>query len=322
MAIYLVTGGAGFIGSHLVSALLARGDRARVLDNLTSGRLENFAPHEVGEVGSGAPVEFLRGDVSDAEACRRAAEGVDGVFHEAAQVSVPYSVEAPEASYEINIMGTLRVLEGARAAGVERVVFASSSAAYGESELLPKVETLATDPVSPYASGKVGGEHLMKVWGRCYGLKTVCLRYFNVFGPRQVDDSPYTGVIALFVRAILEGRAPRIYGDGEQTRDMTFVDNVVDVNLRAMGADLEPGTILNVGGGEQITINQLYRAIAEGLGSSLEPEHLPERAGDVRHSLASVERAGALLGWQPTVHWREGLDRTLEWYQERFRAQG
>ena len=322
MAIHLVTGGAGFIGSHLVSALLARGDRARVLDNLSSGRLENFAPHEVGEVGSGAPVEFLEGDVTDAGACRRAAEGVDGVFHEAAQVSVPYSVEAPEASYEVNVMGTLRVLEGARAAGVERVVFASSSAAYGESEALPKVETFATDPVSPYASGKVGGEQLMKVWGRCYGLKTVCLRYFNVFGPRQVDDSPYTGVIALFVRALLEGRAPRIYGDGEQTRDMTYVDNVVDVNLRAMAADLEPGTILNVGGGEQITINQLYGAIAEGLGSSLEPEHVPERAGDVRHSLASVERARELLGWQPQVHWREGLARTLEWYQERFRALG
>jgi nucleoside-diphosphate-sugar epimerase len=243
---------------------------------------------------------------------------VRGIFHEAAQVSVPRSVEAPEESYEINIMGTLRVLEAAREASVERVVFAASSAAYGESEHLPKVETFQPDPVSPYAAGKVGGEHLMRVWGRCYGMKTVCLRYFNVFGPRQVDDSPYTGVIAIFVRALLEGRAPRIFGDGEQSRDMTYVDNVVEVNLRAMEANLPPGTVINVGGGERITINQLYRAIAEGLGSGLDPEYVAERPGDVKHSLASVERARELLGWTPQVDWREGLGRTLSWYTERF----
>ncbi len=318
MSLYLITGGAGFIGSHIASALIARGDRVRVLDNLSSGRLENFDGFTVDGPGSGAQVEFLEGDITDGQACMRAAEGVEGVFHEAAQVSVPRSVEAPEESYEANVMGTLRVLEAARAAGTQRIVFAASSAAYGESETLPKVETFEPDPVSPYASGKVGAEHLMKVWGRCYGLKTVCLRYFNVFGPRQVDDSPYTGVIAIFVRALLEGRSPKIYGDGEQTRDLTFVDNVVEVNLRAMKADLPPGTIINVGGGERITINELYGAIAEGLGSDLKAEHLPERTGDVKHSLASVARAKELLDWTPEVDWREGHEQTLRWYRERF----
>ncbi len=320
MALYLITGGAGFIGSHIASALIARGDRVRVLDNLSSGKLENFSPHDVGEVGSGATVEFLRGDITDPAACGKVSEGVEGVFHEAAQVSVPRSVEDPEASYEVNVMGTLRVLEAARGAGVQHVIFAASSAAYGESESLPKIETMATDPVSPYASGKVAGEQLMKVWGRCYGMKTVCLRYFNVFGPRQVDDSPYTGVIALFARALLEGGRARIFGDGQQTRDMTYIDNVVDVNLRAMSADLVPGTVINVGGGQRVTINELYQTMAQGLGSTMEPEYVPGRPGDVLHSLASVESARELLGWQPVVSWQEGLVETLRWYRERFES--
>lgn len=317
MALYLVTGGAGFIGSHIATALVSRGDRVRVLDNLSSGRLENLRELGLGEVGSGAPVELLEGELADSAACRRACEGASGVFHQAAQVSVPRSVEDPEASYEINVMGTLRLLEAARAQGVRRVLFAASSAAYGESESLPKIETMPTDPLSPYASGKVAGEQLMKVWGRCYGLETVCLRYFNVFGPRQVDDSPYTGVIAIFVRALLDGRAPTIFGDGEQTRDLTYVANVVEVNLRAMAADgLEPGTVINVGGGERITINQLYDAVAAGLGSDLRPSYAPARTGDVRHSLASIERAKELLGWAPAVDWRVGLAETLAWYRE------
>jgi nucleoside-diphosphate-sugar epimerase len=321
MALHLVTGGAGFIGSHLVAALVARGDRVRVLDDLSSGRLENLG-EGVGEPGSGAPIELLRGDITDPEACLEAARGCDGVFHEAAQVSVPRSIEDPERSYEVNVMGTLRVLEAARAAGVGRAVFAASSAAYGDSEVLPKVEDFPVNPLSPYASGKIAGEHLMAVWGRCYGMRTVCLRYFNVFGPRQVDDSPYTGVIALFARALLEGRAPTIFGDGEQSRDLTYVDNVVEANLAAMEADVPPGTVVNVGGGERITINELYRAMAEGLGSSLEAVHGPGRPGDVRHSLASVERARELLGWSPRVGWREGLERTLAWYRARAEARG
>ncbi|MFT7669624.1 MAG: nucleoside-diphosphate-sugar epimerase [Planctomycetota bacterium] len=322
MAFYLVTGGAGFIGSHITTALLGRGDRVRILDNLSSGTVDNFIGTEIGELGSGAPIELLVGDIKDASACKKACDGVHGVFHEAAQVSVPRSVEAPEESYAVNVTGTLNVLEGARAGGAKQVVFAASSAAYGESESLPKIETMHTDPVSPYASGKVAAEQLMKVWGRCYGLKTVCLRYFNVFGPRQVDDSPYTGVIALFVRALLEGRAPRIYGDGEQTRDMTYIDNVVEINLRAMSADLAAGTVINVGGGQRITINQLYGAIAEGLGSNLKPEYVPERPGDVKHSLASVEKAKVLLDWAPGTDWRAGLAQTLVWYRERFEAAG
>jgi len=318
MSLYLVTGGAGFIGSHIVTALVRRGDRVRVLDNLSSGTLENLSEFEVGDMGSGAQVEFLRAELTDAEACRSACVGAHAIFHEAAQVSVPRSVEAPEESYEINVMGTLRLLEGARAAGVERVAFAASSAAYGESEELPKVETMACDPVSPYASGKVAGEHLMRVWGRCYGIKTVCLRYFNVFGPRQVDDSPYTGVIAIFVRSLLENRPPTIFGDGEQTRDLTYVDNVVEVNLRAIEADLEPGAVINVGGGERISINQLYRAIAASLGVELDPRYEAPRAGDVKHSLASLDRARECLGWSPGVSWQEGLETTLGWYRQRF----
>ena len=321
MSLYLVTGGAGFIGSHLLTALVRRGDRVRVLDNLSSGKRENFAELEVGDVGSGAPVEFLHAELADPSACRAACEGVDGVFHEAAQVSVPQSVEDPEASYEVNVTGTLRLLEAARKAGVRSVAFAASSAAYGDSEALPKVETMPVDPLSPYASGKIAGEELMKVWGRCYGLKTVCLRYFNVFGPRQVDDSPYTGVIAIFVRELLQGRAPTIFGDGEQTRDMTYIDNVVDINLRAIDADLPPGTVINVGGGERITVNQLYGAIAEGLGSSIAPQYGPPRAGDPLHSLASVDRARELLGWSPTVDWRAGLVEPLAWYRERHERQ-
>jgi len=312
MARYLVTGGAGFIGSHIAAALVARGERVRVLDDLSSGREENLA-------GLGG-VELLRGDVTDAAACAAGCEGVAGVFHEAAQVSVPKSVEAPGRSYEINVMGTLRLLEAARAAGVGRFVFAASSAAYGETETLPKVETMPPDPRSPYASGKVAGEHLLKVWGQVYGMRTVALRYFNVFGPRQADDSPYTGVIAIFCRALLEGRRATIYGDGEQTRDFTFVDDVVAANLRALDARLLPGTLCNVGSGERTSINTLYREISDILGTKHEPIYALERTGDVRHSQASLERARELLDWRPAVSFRAGLETTVAWYRERFES--
>jgi nucleoside-diphosphate-sugar epimerase len=321
MALYLVTGGAGFIGSHITAGLVARGDRVRVLDDLSTGTEDNLTAAADGggwgAPGSGATVEFMPGDVADPRCCAAACEGVDGVFHEAAQVSVPESLHHPLRSYEVNVMGTLHLLEAARAAGVERVVFAASSAAYGNSEALPKVETMVPTPLSPYASGKVAGEHLLRVWGLCHGIRTVCLRYFNIFGPRQADDSPYTGVIALFARALIEGRPPMIHGDGEQTRDFTFVDNAVAANLSAMAADLEPGTIINVGSGERISINNLFGAMAEILGSDLTPEHGEARAGDVRHSVADLSRARDLLGYEPRVGWREGLGKTLEWYQGR-----
>ncbi len=310
---HLVTGGAGFIGSHLVGALLARGARVRVLDDFSSGREENLAVH-----GAGDRIELVRGDVVDAGVCREACRGVETIFHEAAQVSVPRSIEDPERSHAINVMGTLRLLEAAREAGVRRVVFAASSAAYGDTPSLPKVETIAPDPLSPYAAGKVAAEHLLRVYGSVHGMATVSLRYFNVYGPRQADDSPYTGVIAIFARALLEGRDPTIFGDGLQTRDFTFVDDVVDANLRAMQADLTPGTVINVGSGESTSLLDLLRTMAVIHGRKSEPRFAPARAGDVRDSLASIERARSVLGWQPRTSLRQGLERTLAWYRERL----
>jgi nucleoside-diphosphate-sugar epimerase len=311
----LVTGGCGFIGSHLVRGLVARGDRVRILDDLSTGRLENLAGLEPGEPGRGAQVELVRGDITDPGACRAACSGVAVVFHEAAQVSVPRSIEDPLGSYQVNVIGTLQLLEAARKAGTRGFVLASSSAAYGNSPALPKVETMPPEPLSPYASGKLAGEHLLRVYGEVHGLRTVSLRYFNVFGPGQRDDSPYTGVIALFARALLEGRRPTIYGDGDQTRDFTFVENVVSANLLAAGRDLEPGTVINVGAGERISINELYAEVARHLGSDLLPEYAPARPGDVRDSLAGLERARTLLGYEPRVGWRRGLAETVNWYR-------
>jgi nucleoside-diphosphate-sugar epimerase len=310
VAHFLVTGGAGFIGSHLVRALVGRGDRVRVLDDLSSGSRENLA-------GLEGSVELIEADLGDPQALARACRGVRGVFHEAAMVSVPQSVAEPQRSYEVNALGTLRLLEALRAAGGERLVFAASSAAYGDSESLPKVETMTPQPLSPYAAGKLAAEHLLAVWGRCYGIGTVSLRYFNIFGPGQRDDSPYTGVIAIFARALLEGRAPTIHGDGEQTRDFTYIENVVNANLAAMQRELEPGVVINIGAGQRISLNELFACMAQLCGSTLEPLHGPAREGDVRHSLASIERARALLGYEPSVDWRKGLERTLQWYRER-----
>lgn len=317
---YLVAGGAGFIGSHIAEALVRRGDRVRVIDDLSTGLLENLGALGSGEPGSGAPVEVVRGSIASAGACRTACDGVEGVFHEAAIVSVPRSFEDPVHCYEINVTGTLRLLEAARKSGVRRFVLASSSAAYGDSETLPKREDMAPDPLSPYASSKLAGEHLLRVWGRTHGMTTVALRYFNVFGPRQRDDSPYTGVIALFARAILEGRSATIQGDGEQTRDFNYVENVVDANLLALEKDLEPGAVINVGGGKRISILELYRAMAKIAGASAQVVHVERRAGDVRHSLASLDRARAILGYEPRVSFEDGLAKTLAWYRGRLAA--
>jgi len=320
MALYLVTGGAGFIGSHLATALAARGDRVRLFDDLSTGSLENVAHLDVGPIGGGTAVEFLEGSITDPASARDACQGVTGVLHEAAQVSVPQSVQDPDRSYEINVMGTLRMLEAARAAGVERFLFAASSAAYGDAPELPKLETMAPQPLSPYASGKVAGEHLLEVWGRVHDLRTVSLRYFNIFGPRQADDSPYTGVIAIFAKAVIEGRRPKVFGDGSQTRDFTYVDNVVDANLRALGRDLPAGCVLNVGTGIRVSINDLFDEMARYLRSDLRPEYAETRTGDVLHSVASYERARELLGYEPKVSWRHGLAVTLDWYRARLGA--
>ncbi len=317
MALYLVTGGAGFIGSHLATALVERGDRVRALDDLSSGKWKNLGHLPTGEPGSGAQVELLQGSVTDPGALRAACRGVEGIFHEAAQVSVPASIRDPMASYSTNVMGTLQVLEAARAEQVGRVVFAASSAAYGDQPSLPKDESMPTRPLSPYAAGKLAGEELMAVWGRVFGLRTVSLRYFNIYGPRQADDSPYSGVIALFARAVLEGRPATIFGDGEQTRDFTFVEDAVRANLLAMERELEPGIVLNVGTGQRVSINELQRKLAELAGFSGEPRRSPARAGDVRHSQASIERARELLGFEPRVGLREGLAQTLDWYRGR-----
>ena len=320
MALYLISGGAGFIGSHIASALVARGDRVRVLDNLSTGTLANLEPLDVGPLGSGSAVEFKDGSITDLDACRAAADGADGIFHEAAQVSVPASLVDPMGSYEVNVLGTHNLLEAARAAKVERFIFAASSAAYGESKELPKHEGMSPQPCSPYASGKVAAEHLLAVYARCFNLQTVSLRYFNVFGPRQADDSPYTGVIALFARRLLEGIAPTIHGDGEQTRDFTYIENVVAANLSAMKGDVPTGSVINVGGGERISILELYHEIAQRLGSDLQPQMAASRAGDVKHSLASLEKAERLLGYRPAVSWRDGLATTLAWYRDTFDA--
>jgi nucleoside-diphosphate-sugar epimerase len=315
---YLVTGGAGFIGSHITSALVERGDQVRVLDNLSTGDEANLAHLEVGELGSGAPVEMIHGSVTNAADVKAACEGVRGVFHEAAQVSVPQSLENPVESYGINVTGTLMVLDGARRAGVERFVFAASSAAYGDSVDLPKHEKMTPDPVSPYGTGKLAAEELLRVFGRCYGMRTVALRYFNIFGPRQADDSPYTGVIALFARALFTGNAVSIYGDGEQTRDFTHVSNVVQANLLALEAEVEPGSVFNVGTGVQVSVNQLYARMAELLGSDLKPNYQPARQGDILHSLAAVAKATSKLGYAPKVSWQDGLVETVDWYRTRF----
>jgi UDP-glucose 4-epimerase len=320
VALYVVTGGAGFIGSHLVEALIGRGDRVRVVDDLSSGRLENLPRERVGVAGSGAPIEVFQADVADPGPVRSALHGANGVFHEAAQVSVPASMRDPEKSYRVNVMGTLNVLEAARAEGVRKVVFAASSAAYGDVATLPKREDMPPRPLSPYAAGKLAGESLLATWSRAFGLETVALRYFNVYGPRQADDSPYSGVIALFARRLLAQRAPTIFGDGEQSRDFVFVEDVVRANLLAMGRTVEAGAVINVGTGKSVTINDLYRRLAELADSSLDALHEPAREGDVLHSLASIERARSWLGFEPRVGLEEGLRRTLDWYRSRARA--
>jgi UDP-glucose 4-epimerase len=301
----LVTGGAGFIGSHLVDALVAGGWRTRVLDDFSSGREENLAD-------SGAVVEILRGSLCDPELLARALLGVEVVFHQGAVPSVPLSVAEPLRTHEVNATGTLRVLEAARHAGVRRVVYAASSSAYGDTPVLPKVETLPASPRSPYALQKWTGESYCSLYTELYGLETVALRYFNVFGPRQNPESQYAAVVPRFVVACLRGEAPVVYGDGEQTRDFTFVDDAVRANLLAADAPDAAGQVVNVAGGRRVSLNELLREIGALCGSSPRARHEPPRAGDVRDSLADLGRAARLLGYEPRTTLREGLIRTIE----------
>ena len=308
MPSYLVTGGAGFIGSALVRRLLERGDRVRVVDNFSTGLRRNLT--EVSD-----RIELLEGDLADLAVAQRSVAGVEFVLHQAALPSVPRSIEDPISSNHANVTATLNLLVAARDVGVKRFVFASSSSVYGDTEVLPKVETMRENPISPYALTKLTGEKYCVIFHRAYGLPTVCLRYFNIFGPRQNPDSPYSGVISRFVSAALEGRRPTVCGDGEQSRDFTFVENAVQANLLACAAEGVSGQVFNVGTGERCTLNDVLRVLSGIAGKKLDAEYVAPRSGDVRHSLADIERARRLLGYDPKVRFDEGLRETVSWFR-------
>ena len=305
----LVTGGAGFIGSSIARALLDRGDRVRVLDDFSSGKRENLAG-----VIEHTRLEVIEGDVRDAALLARVLEGVELVFHEAAIPSVQRSVEDPLPTNEVNVTGTLHLLLAARRAGVRRVVYAASSSAYGDSPTLPKREDMATAPMSPYAVAKLAGEHYCRTFFDVFGLETVSLRYFNVFGPRQDPTSLYSAVIPLFITAALRRKPVTIYGDGEQSRDFCFIDNVVSANLLAAEAPGAAGRMFNIACGEAISLNQMLALIEQISGAPIARQHQPPRAGDVRHSLADVQAARTTLGYEPRVSFADGLRRTYDWF--------
>jgi len=307
LSLYLISGGAGFVGSYLVRFLLERDQSVRVLDNFSTGKHENLE-----EVLPS--IELVEGDLNDPDAVAAAVAGVDFVLHQAAIPSVPRSVENPVESHEANASGTLALLEGARKAGVRRLVYASSSSVYGANPELPKVETMRTEPMSPYAVAKLTAEHYCMVYHRLYGLEAVALRYFNVFGPRQDPNSPYSGVVSRFIDAILSGTAPTIHGDGEQTRDFTFVDNVARANFAACHEEAAGGGVYNIGCQARISVNELWKHMSELTESSLEPSYTEGRAGDVPHSLADISAARRDLKFDPKIGVRDGLERTLEYY--------
>jgi UDP-N-acetylglucosamine/UDP-N-acetyl-alpha-D-glucosaminouronate 4-epimerase len=307
MANYLVTGGAGFIGSHLSEELVRRGHRVRVADSLITGKRANL-DHISG-------VEFLEGDLADMAFAQQAVEGMHYVLHQAAIPSVPRSVKDPITSNRANVDATLNVLVAARDAGVKRLVFAGSSSAYGNTPTLPKHEDMPDSPLSPYALQKVVGEQYLQMFTKLYGLETVTIRYFNVFGPRQDPSSPYSGVISVFATALLENRPATIYGDGGQTRDFTYVANVVDGVLRACEAGGASGEVINVATGGRISLNELYHTMKKLVGATVDPVYVDTRAGDVRDSQADIAKARRILGYEPVVSFEEGLRRTVEWYR-------
>jgi nucleoside-diphosphate-sugar epimerase len=306
MATYLVTGGAGFIGSHLVEELVGRGERVRVVDSLVTGYRENLA-------GVSGRVEFVHADLIDPDVATRAVAGVDYVLHEAAIPSVPRSVAEPVFCHLANVDATLNLLVAARDAGVRRLVFAGSSSVYGNEPTMPKREDMAPAPMTPYALQKLVSEQYARMFTELYGLETVTTRYFNVFGPRQDPSSPYSGVISLFIRALLDRRVPTIYGDGEQTRDFTYVANVVDGVLKACHAPGAAGGVFNVATGSRVSLNHLFEVLRTLTGSTIEPVYAPPRTGDVRDSQADIGKARAQLGYEPAVSFEDGLARTLVW---------
>ncbi|MGA7887322.1 MAG: SDR family oxidoreductase [Acidobacteriaceae bacterium] len=305
----LVTGAAGFVGRSIAAALLARGERVRGIDNLLTGKRENLVGLEA--------MEFLEADLTDPQACARACEGVETIFHEAALASVPRSVQDPVSTHRNCVDATLNLLLAARDAKVRRLIYAGSSSAYGDTPTLPKHEEMTPNPISPYAAAKLAGEHYTRSFAAVYGLETVVLRYFNVFGPYQDPGSPYSGVLAVFCQHMLAGQQPTIYGDGQQSRDFTYIENVVEANLLAAAApaDKVSGKMMNVATGSRSTLNETFAILSELTGYRGKPVYAPPRAGDIRDSLADIGRAQKLLGYQPRVGFREGLRRTVEWYR-------
>lgn len=310
MATYLVTGAAGFIGSSIARELLRRGARVRGIDNFVTGKRENL-------VGLDS-LDFHEADITDPAACERVCRGIDIAFHEAALPSVPRSVANPAECNHANVTGTLNLLISARDAGVKRLIYAGSSSAYGNQPSLPKREDMLPQPVSPYAVSKLAGEHYLRSFFEVYGLQTVTLRYFNVFGPHQDPASQYSGVLAVFITRMLRGELATIHGDGEQSRDFTFIDNVVHANLLAAHApaDRVAGRVFNAATGKRITLNQTYKLLQTITGCDVAPQYGPERTGDVKHSLADISAAHEAFGYEPQVEFEEGLRRTTEWYKQ------
>jgi UDP-glucose 4-epimerase len=306
---FLVTGGAGFIGSNICRKLICQGCFVRVIDNLLTGKKSNLA--DIID-----KIEFIQADMGDEKVARSAMKDVDVVLHQGALPSVPRSVDDPAAAHQHNVDATFTLLLAARDAGVKRFVYASSSAAYGDTPTLPKVETLPPQPLSPYAVGKLAGEYYAKVFYEVYGLETISLRYFNVFGPYQDPTSQYAAAIPAFVTAILKDKPPTIYGDGEQSRDFTYVDNVVEANLLAARAKKTSGEVVNIACGEAITVNAIIEMINERLGKNIKPIYAAPRPGDIKHSLADITLAQKLIGLKPNVSFRKGLQKAIAWYRE------
>jgi nucleoside-diphosphate-sugar epimerase len=306
LALYLVTGGAGFIGSHMVEELIRRGESVRIFDNLSTGHQENLAAVK-------SKIDFHRADIRDLDSIRPLFAGVDSVIHLAAVASVARSMEDPIETTLVNLNGTLHVLLAARDAGVKRVVMAATAAAYGDDPAPTRVETQFPHPLSPYALTKLAGECYGQIFSRSFGLEAVALRFFNIFGPRQDPNSPYTGVLSIFIAAYLRGVTPTIFGDGEQSRDFTYVANVVDATLRACRAPSAAGKVINVGTGDSCTLNQTIKVLNSIFGVEMQPRYAPPREGDVRHSTADISLARALLGYEPLVGFDEGLRRTVDW---------
>lgn len=306
----LVTGGAGFIGSNLADALIRRGAKVTIIDNLITGFRENLK-----EITG--DFEFVEGDIADAEVIGRAVKGIDFIFHEAALPSVPRSVANPVETHDACVNGTFNLLNAAREANVKRVIYAASSSAYGDQQTLPKVETMAPEPLSPYAAAKLTGEYYCRVFAQVYGLETFSLRYFNVFGPRQNPSSQYSGVISRFIDAFMKGGSPVIYGDGEQSRDFTYIDNVVDANIRAMEATSGSGQVMNVANGERVSLLELVEVMKSVTGrTNVTIDFQPERTGDVKHSQADNSRAKEWLGYTKLVGLDEGIRRTIDWWKD------